>query len=96
MVHGLACAGVLVIAGAFLAPLGSGAYLGLHFRRAIFRLIMSGTLIFMCILIANASSLASPSALPPGPADGLSRAELDHYPSIKAWRPLVVDLDSTL
>jgi hypothetical protein len=29
-------------------------------------------------------------------ADGLSRAELDHYPSIKAWRPLVVDLDGTL
>jgi hypothetical protein len=47
---------------------------------------MSGTLIFMRTLIANASSLASPSALPPGPADGLSRAELDHYQSIKAWR----------
>jgi hypothetical protein len=75
---------------------GSGAYLGLDFRRAIFRLIMSGTLIFMRTLIANASSLASPSALPPGPADGLSRAELDHYQSIKAWRPLVADLDGTL
>ena len=96
--HVLACAGVLAIAAAFLAPLALAHTSNMSFGAPFFGTLIGGTLIFMRIFVANTSRwgaliapivmlvLALPShchSVPFAISRGCRLAiELEHYQSI--------------